>query len=317
MAGRCHMSELYTALQEYLTIRRQLGFKLRREGTILPNFVFFLEQEEASFITRDLALRWAMQPADVHPSWWATRLRIVRLFAQYRRAADPRTEVPPQGLLPHRYHRKAPHIYSDEEIKQLIEAANELPSENGLRPHTYSTLLGLLAVTGMRMNESIGLQCKDVDLTQGVLTIVQTKFGKSRLLPLHPSTQRALQQYECRRNQICPNPRDPNFFLSDSGRRLTDSTVRYTFIKISRQIGLRGPLDNYGPRMHDYRHAFAVRTLLNWYRNGVDVEREMPKLATYLGHTHVNDTYWYLSAIPELMHLAMKRMENLEGGLPA
>jgi integrase len=241
---------------------------------------------------------------------------MVRRFAQYQNAADPRTEVPPPGLLPHRYQRKAPHIYSDEEIRQLMEAAKELPSENRLRPHTYSTLFGLLAVTGMRMNECISLQCKDVDLTQGILTIVQTKFGKSRLLPLHPSTQRALQQYEYRRKQVCPNPRYPNFFLSDSGSRLTGFTVRYTFVKISRQIGLRGPLDNHGPRVHDYRHAFAVRTLLNWYRNGADAEREMPKLATYLGHTHVNDTYWYLSAIPELMHMAMKRMENLEGGLP-
>ena len=310
------MSELYTALQEYLIIRRQLGFKLRKEETLLLKFVLFLQEEGASFITRDLALRWAMQPTEVHPAWWARRLCMVRRFAQYQNAADPRTEVPPPGLLPHRYQRKAPHIYSDEEIRQLMEAAKELPSENRLRPHTYSTLFGLLAVTGMRMNECISLQCKDVDLTQGILTIVQTKFGKSRLLPLHPSTQRALQQYEYRRKQVCPNPRYPNFFLSDSGSRLTGFTVRYTFVKISRQIGLRGPLDNHGPRVHDYRHAFAVRTVLNWYRNGADVEREMPKLATYLGHTHVNDTYWYLSAIPELMHLAMKRMENLEGGLP-
>lgn len=310
------MSKLYTAFQEYLTIRRQLGFKLLREGTLLLKFVLFLQEEGTPFITRDLALRWAMQPEDADPAWWATRLRMVRCFAQYRRATDPRTEVPPQGLLPHRYHRKVPHIYTDEELKELIEAAKKLPSKKGLRTHTYSTLFGLLSVTGMRMNEAISLQCKDVDLTQGILTVVQAKFGKSRLLPLHPSTQHALQQYECWRNQICPNPQDPNFFLSDSGRRLTDSTVRYTFIKISRQVGLRGLLDNHGPRVHDYRHAFAVRTLLNWYRNGLDVERELPKLATYLGHTHVNDTYWYLSAIPELMHLAMKRMENLEGGLP-
>lgn len=179
------MSELETALQEYLTIRRRLGFKLRDEGAILPKFVLFLKKEGASFITRDLALRWAMQAQDAHPARWTKRLSIVRRFAQYQSAADPRTEVPPQGLLPHSYHRKAPHIYRDEEIKQLIESAKKLPSENGLRPHTYSTLFGLLAVTGMRMNEGISLHCNDVDLTQGILTIVQTKFGKSRLLPLH------------------------------------------------------------------------------------------------------------------------------------
>jgi integrase len=308
------MSELQTALQEYLTIRRQLGFKLQKEGTILPNFVFFLEQEGASFITRDLALHWAMQPEDVLPAWWAARLSMVRSFALYQRAADPRTEVPPQGLLPHHYHRKNPYIYKDEEIRQLVEAAKKLPSKEGLRPHTYSTLFGLLAVTGMRMKESISLQCKDVDLTQGILTIIQTKFGKSRLLPLHPSTQHVLQQYECVRNRIYPNPQNPNFFLSDSGNRLTGDIVRHTFIKVSRQIGLRGPLDSHGPRLHDFRHGFAVQTLLNWYREGLDVEREMPKLATYLGHTHINDTYWYLSAIPELMQLAIKRLENSEGG---
>jgi integrase len=307
------MSELQTSLQEYLTIRRQLGFKLRDEGNMLPKFVLFLQKEGASFITRDLALRWAMQPEDVLPPWWAKRLSMVRQFAQYRNAADPRTEVPPQGLLPYSYNRKAPHIYTDEEIKQFIETAKELSSANGLRPHTYSTLFGLLAVTGMRMNEATSLRCNDVDLTQGILTIVETKFRKSRLLPLHPSTQRTLQQYECRRNQICLNRRDPNFFLSDCGARLDNSTVRYTFINISRQIGIRGPLDNRGPRLHDFRHSFAVKTLLNWYRNGVDAERELPKLATYLGHTHVSYTYWYLSSIPELMRLALKRMENLEG----
>jgi integrase len=308
------MSDLQTALQEYLSIRRQLGFKLRDEETILSKFVRFLEQEGASFITRDMALRWAMQPKDVLPAWWARRLRIVRLFAQYQSAADPRTEIPPQGLLPYRYHRQAPYIYNDEEIKRLLEAAKQLPSKKGLRPYTYYTLFGLLAVTGMRMSESVGLQCKDVDLTQGILTIVQTKFGKSRRVPLHPSTQRVLQQYECQRNRICPNPQDTNFFVSDHGTRLTGWNVRNTFVKLSRQIGLRGPLASHGPRLHDLRHGFAVRTILNWYREDIDVERQLPKLSTYLGHTHVNDTYWYLSAVPELMQLAIKRMEKAEGG---
>lgn len=305
------MIELHTALQEYLTIRRQLGFKLRDEGSILPKFVFFLQQEGSHFITRDLALRWATQPKDVLPAHWARRLSMVRRFAQHQRAADPRTEVPPQGLLPHHYHRKAPYIYKDEDIKRLIEAAKELPSKKGLRPHTYSTLLGLLAVTGMRVNEAISLHRKDVDLMQGILTVVQTKFRKSRLLPLHPSTHHALQKYEGRRNRLCLRPHDANFFLSDYGTRLTGYTVRRTFIKLSRQIGLRGPLDSHGPRLHDFRHAFAVRTLLNWYREDIDTERQIPKLATYLGHTHVNDTYWYLSAVPELMQLAIKRMENV------
>lgn len=308
------MSELQTALQEYLSMRQQLGFKLRDEGTILPKFVIFVEQEGSSFITRDLALRWAMQPKDVLPAWWARRLRMVRLFAQYQSAADSRTEIPPQGLLPYRYHRKAPYIYRDEEIKRLLEAAQHLSSKIGLRPYTYYTLFGLLAATGMRMKESINLQCKDVDLVQGILTIVQTKFGKSRMIPLHPSMQRVLQQYEHQGDRICPDPQDPNFFLSDSGTRLTGCNVRHTFVKLSRQIGLRGPHASHGPRLHDLRHTFAVRTILNWYRNDIDVDRHLPTLATYLGHTHVNDTYWYLSAVPELMQLAIKRMEKAAGG---
>jgi len=304
------MSKLQTALKKYLTVRRQLGFKLREEGNLLPKFVHFVEQEGASFVTRDLALRWAMQPTNVLPAWWAARLRMVRHFAHYLKAADPRTEVPPHGLLPYRYHRHPPYIYSDQEIRQLVGSAKNLSSPIGLRPYTYATLFGLLAATGMRLRESINLHIKDVDLKNGILTIYQTKFGKSRLVPIHPSTQRVLQQYEYQRDRIYPNPRDPNFFISDLGTKLTGDIVRWTFVKLSRRIGLRGPFDSHGPRLHDFRHGFAVRTILNWYRAGVDVERHIPKLATYLGHTHVNDTYWYLSAVPELMQLAAMRLEQ-------
>lgn len=311
------MSELHTALEEYLAVCRALGFQLREEERALHNFVLFVEQEGASFITVDLALRWAMQPKNVLPAWWTKRLSMVRLFARYRSAEDPRTEIPPQGLLPHRYHRKTPYIYNDEEISRLIETAKQLQPATGLRPHTYSTLFGLLAVTGMRMRESIQLDRGDVDLTNGILTIHQTKFGKSRLVPIQPSTQLVLQQYESQRNRICSNPQDPSFFVSDHGTRLTGWTVRHTFVNVSCQIGLREPAKSHGhgPRLHDLRHAFAVRTIMNWYRAGLDVEQEMPKLATYLGHTHVNDTYWYLSAVPELMQLVTMRLELAEGGL--
>ena len=304
------MSQLRIALKEYLTIRRQLGYKLRDEGSLLPQFILFTEQQGVSFITRDLALRWATQPKNVLPAWWARRLSMVRGFAQYLSAEDTRTEIPPQGLLPFRYRRRPPYIYRDEQINQLIESAQQLLSSIGLRPYTYSTLFGLIAVTGMRMRESIRLKCEDVNLKAGILTINDTKFGKSRLVPIHPSTQRALEQYECQRNQIYPNPMDPNFFISDQGTRLTHWIVRHTFVKLSRQIGLRAISDSFGPRLHDFRHTFAVRTILNWYRSGVDVERQIPKLATYLGHTHVRDTYWYLSAVPELMQLAVKRLES-------
>jgi len=199
------MNELDQALKEYLNIRRQLGFKLHDEGNLLPNFIRFIEQEGSSFITRVLALSWATQPQNASPVWWAARLRMVRRFAQYLSTVDPRTEIPPSGLLPYRYHRKPPYLYSDEEIRQLIEAAQKLPSTIGLRPHTYSTLFGLLTVTGMRIHEPIHLDRKDVDLVQGVLTIHQTKFGKSRLVAIHPSTRRILQAYEQHRDRIFPN----------------------------------------------------------------------------------------------------------------
>ncbi|MCP4752141.1 MAG: tyrosine-type recombinase/integrase [Proteobacteria bacterium] len=308
------MNELCRALEEYLAIRRQLGFKLSGEGHFLPQFIRFLEREGAAFVTRDLALSWATQPQNTLPAWWAERLRMVRRFAQYLSTVDPRTEIPPAGLLPYRYHRKSPYIYSDEEIAQLIDAAQKLPSAVGLRPRTYSTLFGLLAVTGMRIREPIHLDRGDVDLARGMLTIHQTKFGKSRLVAIHPSTRGILQVYEKRRNRIFPNPYDGSFFISDKGIRLTDDSVRWTFVKLSRQIGLRCPGDSHGPRLHDFRHRFAVHTLLNWYRTGANIEQQMPKLAAYLGHTHVNDTYWYLSAVPELTELATMRLRETKGG---
>jgi integrase/recombinase XerD len=266
------MSNLASTLQEYLGLRRGLGFKLRDEGTVLVDFVSFLEQQGVSTITTQLALRWAVLPQNVEPAHWARRLSMVRLFAQYRSASDPRTEIPPKGLLPHRYRRRPPYIYSDREIRQLIKAAKKLPSTRGLRPETYSTLFGLLVVTGMRIFECLTLNNEDVDMSQGVLTIRQTKFRKSRLVLIHESTQRRLRQYVRRRDRVHPKPSTQSFFVSDHGARLTRSTVRWTFIRLSHQIGLRSPSDRHGPRLHDFRHAFAVRTLLAWYRQGVDVE---------------------------------------------
>jgi len=307
------MSTLSTAVQNYLSLRRRLGFKLRDEGTLLPDFVSFLERQGASHITTELALQWALLPAGTLQAHWATRLRMVRLFATHWSATDPRTEVPPLGLLPYRYHRKPPHIYTDEEILGLIRAARGLWTTTGLRPDTYFTLLGLLAVTGMRAGEVVSLDRDDVDLVHGVLTIRRTKFGKSRLVPVHPSTQRALRRYADRRDRTYPEPKTPSFFLSEQGRRLTYWIVRWTFVQLSRQCGLRAPGDRRGPRLHDFRHTFAVRTLLGWYRAGANVEQRIPELSTYLGHVHVTDTYWYLSAVPELLTLAAARLENAQG----
>lgn len=306
------MNDLKTALEDYLAVRRKLGFKLYQAGNLLHDFAIFAEQQGASYITTELALRWATQPKDAQPVWKAIRLGNVRRFAKYRSAVDPRTEIPAQGLLPSRYHRRTPYIYNDDEILSLIKAAQKLQSPKGLRALTYSTLLGLLAATGMRISEPIGLDREDVNLKEGTLTIRQTRFGKSRLVPVHTSTQAVLQRYAILRDQICPQPKTLSFFVSERGTRLTQCTVRWTFVKLSRQIGLRGQHDSYGPRLHDLRHRFAIKTLLDWYRAGMDVEQHMPKLSTYLGHRHVADTYWYISAVPELLLLATLRLT--EGG---
>jgi integrase len=304
------MISLRKAVEDYLTMRRSLGFKLRDMGHNLRHFVSFMEQQRASIITTELALRWAQQPQDVQPALWAARLSFVRSFARYWSATDPRTEIPPTGLLPYRTKRATPYIYSNDEIQQILKAARNLPPSTGLRPWTYYSLFGLMAVTGMRISEVIHLDHADVDLKQGLLTVRLTKFSKSRLIPLHPSTVKKLKRYLHRRDELYPRHLTARFFLSNQGTPLTDCMVRWTFVKLSRQIGLRKVGDSYGPRLHDLRHRFAVTTLLHWYRTGVDVEQRLPVLSTYLGHAHVTDTYWYLSAIPELLAVTKDRLEK-------
>jgi integrase/recombinase XerD len=309
------MSKLRDALQEYLQLRRNLGCKLRCPGTTLRNFVSFAEHANASHITIDLALRWVQQPRQVQPATRASRLGMVRRFAIWLSASDPRTEVPPAGLLPHRYERKRPYIYSDAEIAKLVRAANQIPSPTGLKGRTYATIFGLLAVTGMRISEALAIDRDDVNLEEGILTIRRTKFGKSRLVAIHESTRRILMDYARARDRLIRRPVVAAFFLSEDGHRVTGWSARYNFANVSRQVGLRPPRiggrrHGHGPRLHDMRHRFAVSTLLHWYRAGIDVEPEIPKLATYLGHVHVNETYWYLEAVPELLALAAARLEN-------
>lgn len=303
------MKRLEQALKDYLDIRRSLGYRLQKAEGLLRNFVAFLQAEGAPYITRELALRWATQPAKAEPSTWAGRLGTVRRFAIWHSAIEPRSEIPPTGLLPYRYHRKPPHIYSDEEIEKLLRRTQQLPSPKGLRAHTYTTLFGLLLVTGMRVNEALGLDRLDVDLKLGIVHIRRTKFGKSRYVPVHPSTVEALKKYAESRDHIFPAP-TAAFFLSERGRRITASIVHYTFATLSQRIGLRAGAKGrgHGPRLMDMRHRFATRTLIHWYRAGLDVERELPKLATYLGHVHINYTYWYLEAVPELLQLATDRL---------
>lgn len=311
------MSAIRKRIQEYLSLRRGLGFKLLQEGIWLEQFAVFLQEHRRSRITTKLALEWATLPQDVQPSYLAHRLAVVRSFAQYHAARDPRTEVPPLGLLPHRYRRKSPYIYTDEEINRLLVAAAQLASSSGLRSRTYATLLGVLVVTGMRISETVGLDRDDVDLATGVLTVRRTKFGKSRLVPVHASTRKALDRYAATRDRVLPKPITTAFFVGEHGGRLTVNVVEQTFVTLSRHVGLRGPSDRRGPRLHDLRHRFAVRVLLGWYRAGADVQHRLSQLSTYLGHAHVTDTYWYLSAVPELMRVVASRLEPRRGGRPA
>lgn len=303
------MTTLQAALADYLALRRALGYKLVEDGRVLEKFVAFVEQAGSAHITTELALHWATQSSKASPVHQAHQLSRVRLFAEYFSGIDPQTEIPPKGLLPTHYQRQAPYIYSEHQIRDLVTAAGQLPSATGLRSCTYATLFGLLAVTGLRIGEAIALDSDDVDLGERVLLVRQSKFAKDRLVPVHSSTAGALGDYVAMRARCHPQPRSHAFFLAERGTRLTDCMVRHTFIRLSRRIGLRAPCDHHGPRLHDLRHTFAVATVQRWYQEGLDVDVQMPLLTTFLGHTHVSDTYWYLSAVPQLMALAGARLD--------
>ena len=308
------MSTLRQAVQDYIEMRRGLGFKLQEAGRGLIDFAAFLEQSHAPYITTELALAWAQRPLHAQPSHWARRLGYVRGFARHRAAADPRTQIPPDGLLPFRPKRARPYLYSKEDIQRLLAAALEMPSRytrGKLRPWTYYCLFGLLSVSGLRLGEARNLKLSDVDLDTAVLTIRGTKFGKSRLVPMHASTCRVLQDYIERRRQHCAaQAASPYLFTSQLGNPLDVGDIHRTFYALSRRIGLRGATDSHGPRLHDMRHVFATNTLVRWYEAEQDPERLLPILSTYLGHVHVADTQWYLSGSPELMKEAMRRLER-------
>jgi integrase/recombinase XerD len=306
------MSALRQSLDDYLKVRRALGFKLRTTEWCLRGFVDLLDAEGAKHITTELALRWARRPANGEPFTWAQRLSRIRQFAAWHRTRDPRTEVPAAGLLAASVRRKPPFIFSDEQIADIVREAAKLPSRRGMRACTFSTMFGLFAIAGLRISEAVALDRADVDLKERHLTVRDTKFGKTRLVPLSRSTVEALRRYAKQRDRTFPTATNPAFFLSESGRRVTSCATRYNFAKVSQATGLRAPVKGYrhgrGPRVHDLRHSFAARTMVAWYRAGLDVERELPKLSAYLGHAHVNDTYWYIEAVPELLQLATERI---------
>lgn len=303
-------TSMVALVTEYLALRRGLGFDLRTQGWLLLDFARYADETgHQGPITIDLATRWATMSKSSPPSI-AQRLSVVRQFARHRIAFDSKTEVPPTGLLGCPVRRKPPHIYSDAEITELLRAAGALRPCGGLRPQTYVALFSLLASTGLRISEARHLTRQDVDLDAGLLVIRETKFRKSRLVPLHPSAVTALQHYGVLRDRYPDTHRSEFFFRTDQVAALKKRTVESTFDSLRVRLGWTVEGRARRPCIHDLRHSFAVRRLLRWYDEGTDVEKKIFALSTYLGHAKVTDTYWYLSATPELLAITSRRFEH-------
>lgn len=304
-----HSPTMLHRAEKYLAYRRDLGFQLRSEGRLLRNFARYADaQGYRGPLTTELAVRWARLPDTSAPLYWARRLEVVRCFARYLAISEPRTEIPAQGLLGSAHRRTPPYIYEETEITAMLRAARALRPSNGLRPRTYATLLGLLASAGLRISEPLRLARSDFDTRRDLLAINETKFHKSRLVPLHPSTAQALRDYAAFRDGVHPHPQADTFFVTDRGTPLRYSTVRQTFRRLCR-TSLPVRTNGRMPRLHDLRHTFACRRLLRWYEEGADVQHAVAALSTYLGHGKVSDTYWYLTATPELLGQAAARFE--------
>ena len=300
------MSTLHRTLEDYLRLRRTLGFKLEREGDLLPQFLSLLEGHESPYITASLAVQWAFASPSGSVKRARSRLRMVRGFAKYLAALDARHEVPSPELLPATQSpRPTPYIYTDAEICALIEATQTL---HGLKAATYATLLGLLAATGMRVGEAIALNRDDLDAQRTILTVQQGKFGKARELALHRTSVEALHDYASVRDRALTHQHSPAFLLSLAGTRLEYKNVHHCFLRLLCAAGLNRR--NPRPRLHDLRHTFAVATLVRWYREGVNVDARLPALSTYLGHVVPSSTYWYLTATPALLELARQRAQR-------
>ena len=301
------MSALRRAAGDYLAMRRSLGYKLERQGPVLMDFISYLEDAGASTVTVEAALVWAVRPAGSR-SWHQHRLSTARGFAAYLKTVDHACQVPPKRLLAGHSDRVAPYLYSPGEITALVQAAGSLGRP--LQAATYQALISLLAVTGLRAGEAIRLARADVSLDDALITIVNTKFGKSRLVPLHPDTAGMLRRYAARRDELCPAPGTDAFFLSSTGSPLLISSIDATFARLLGMAGITVPAGDARPKVHDLRHSMAVNTLVEWYRSGADVAARMPSLSTWLGHGDPASTFWYLHASPELLALAAGMLQD-------
>jgi integrase len=305
------MSGLHAHVDEYLRLRRALGFKLKEDERTLGQLVDYLEAAGASTVITELAVRWARLPVGVHPNRWAKRLRVARGFASYLQTIDPTAEIPPPDVFPVRRQRATPYLFSQQDIRRLLAEARRL--RHPMRAASYEALFGLLAVSGMRIGEAVALERSDIDLDAGLITIRKPKSDRARLVPLHPTAVEALHRYALVRDRLCPRPRSRAFFLSSAGTPVLDESLRKTFREITTRIGIR--TDQVQPRIHDLRHRFAVQTLIDWQRADVNIDERIHVLSTYLGHVSPADTYWYLSASPELMALAADRLADRFGGV--
>jgi len=305
------MSALGRHVQEYLALRRSFGFTLEREERLLASFVEYSESAGAKNLSSELAVAWAKLPAAASANQWAKRLGIVRRFAIYLQTIDEATQVPPSGVFPTNRRRPTPYLFTERDVERILQAARGLLSP--LRAATHEALFGLLAASGMRLGETVALARDDVDLNSGVITIRHAKFDRTRLVPLHETTTTALSHYAATRDRLCPRPRADVFFCSSIGTALDRSGVDKTFREITTTLGLRTAMVR--PRVHDLRHGFAVRTLVTWQRQGTRIDRNLATLSGYLGHVAPSDTYWYLSAVPELMELAASRLEVRFGAM--
>lgn len=312
------MTDWNAEIREYLNLREVLGAKLQGKEKRLREFAGYLRERGETHVSVQVALQWASSPDGSSPTLPARRLADVRIFSRYLHSKDSRHEVLPPDLLPLRSRRIPPYIYSEDDISRLVQAARELPSRRGfvwlgeprLRGRTHATAIGLIAATGLRGREVTNLDRGDVQLDDGVLVIRETKFGKTRLVPIHSTTGQALAAYAMERDRFIPRPSTEAFFLSEPGNRLSGSSLTHTFTDLVRSLGIGHPGLPRQPRLHDLRHTFAVRTLLHWYRQDIDAERHLPDLSTYLGHVHAHGTYWYLEAVPELLEHAARRMRR-------
>jgi len=299
------MTTLATAAENYLTIRRALGVALVGPGRLLTDYVAHLDAKNLSTVTVASAVDWAGAPAGVTRAQIAVRLSVARGFAGYLAAFDPSTEIPPAHLLHGAAGRRTPFLFTDDQVEALMAAAARLASP--LHAASFATLIGLMAATGLRTAEARRLDRDDVDLEGSTLTVACSKFGKTRQIPLHPSTTTAVADYLRRRDQLCPNPLDDSLLITATGRRLHH--VGDTFARLLAEVGIKAPPGRRPPRLHDLRHGFAVATLRDWHAADDDVQRHLPALSTYLGHVNPEHTYWYLQAVPELMAVLADRVE--------